>query len=119
MFKFKNVGKDIKTLARIVAVLTFIPFCIGAFALVIGGLGMLIADGDEALVIFVGSLLGAAVVVLIGYFVARISAIMLYGYGELIDLTKGNNVRLTVIEAKLNKPAPVPVNPQPVAPAEE
>ena len=98
MFNFENVGKEIKMWAKTLAVLTFIPFCIGGLAVLFGAFAAL---GEAEGGAFLLGLIGAALIVGVGYLVARLSAIILYGFGELVDKTSDTNERVAAIEKKL------------------
>ncbi len=96
MFDYLQVGKEIKGWAKVLAWLTFIPFILmGIVCLVLG----LFGDGGFGgflLFIIVG-----AVVVIIGYVMARLSSMMLYATGELVDQVMAINARVMKIEEDL------------------
>lgn len=97
---YKRVGKEIKTWANVLFVLELILVVMAGVAIAI-----LAAMYDEELLIL--GVIGAVVVIVLGYFIVRIANIMLYAKGELVD-------RVAQIDEKLERmqrtapPAPVP-----------
>jgi hypothetical protein len=87
MFDFDEVGKDIKGLARTLGYIIFAGFVISAIACFFSG----IAIGNGAGLLM---LLLAVVILVIGYFVSRVSVMLLYGFGELIDNVMSINDRV-------------------------
>lgn len=85
---FKNVGREIRTWAKVFLVLQMIPIVVGAVA----AAWYLIDLNQEYMVL---GILAAVVIVLVGYLLARFSTILLYSWGELI-------VRVTSIDEKLS-----------------
>lgn len=97
MFEYLQVGKEIKGWAKFLAWLTFIPcILIGIGCLVLGLFGGG-GFGGFLLLIIVG-----AVVVIIGYVMARLSSMMLYATGELVDQVMVISVHMMKIEDGLN-----------------
>lgn len=80
---FKNIGKKIKVLAQV--------FCwIGIGISALAALGMIVsAVGMSRYVNPVALILGAILVLGLGFLISWISSFMLYGFGELIDKTSG------------------------------
>lgn len=99
LFTYQNVGRDIKTIAVITAAITFICtliMAIGLYVVMIINLGLL------------GFILGLFVffiIVGIGFLTARLSSIVLYAFGELVELTAENNDYLRRISDSTNKVA--------------
>ncbi len=76
---FKNIGKKIKGLVTVIAV-------IGIIASVIGGIAtamLLLNNGAQPAI----ALISALVIIAVGCFVSIIGSWFTYGYGELIDKT--------------------------------
>ena len=85
---FTNIGKKIKALAQVI-------FWITVIGAVVGGIVIMVLDED---LIAIGLAVGA-----VGFLLAWISAMFLYGFGELIDKvcdiernTRGNSAVSTV-----------------------
>lgn len=73
---YKNVGKELKGWAKFLVILLTIPYVIiGVISIAYfssedqGGLGVLVA----------------IMIVIVGYFLARMGAILLYAFGEIVD----------------------------------
>ena len=109
MFKFKHIGKEIKGWAKALAIVIFIPFVIAGVVTLVPAL-MSLADGemDQMFTVIV-----AVLFVGLGYLIARLSAIILFGYGELIDKVTNISSRVDSIEAKIAAPVAAAVQPQP------
>ena len=104
---FPNVGKELKNWAKFFFIITLIPFCLAALGALISVTSAVREGG-----FFLG-LIAGGVIAAIGYFVARLSSILLYAFGELVDTNMEINKKLSAQAA----PAPQPTyNPQP-APA--
>ena len=71
MFRYENVGASIKGLARAIAIIAFIPYGIIAIVLVVA---------TEGWGIFL-----SPIVIGIGYGIAWLSGLLLFGFGELIS----------------------------------
>lgn len=107
---FKRVGKEIRIWAKVLVILQLIP----AVILCIGGAFLLIEEADFPPVL---AILAALVVLVLWYFLVRLSMIMLYSWGELVE-------RVVCIDEKLEKmscaapiaPAAPAVHPAPPAP---
>ena len=76
---FKNIGKKIKTLAEICCYITISISVLLAF---VGAMSLFAAEQ------FVGGFFVLIFGILIGIFVAWLSTVILYGFGELIDQTQ-------------------------------
>lgn len=98
---FKRVGKEIKTWAKVLVILEMIPIVIAGVAV-----AMLAFAYDEELII-PGILCGILIVVL-GYFIARLSSIMLYAKGELVDRVMRIDEKLERMEKMQHPAAPAP-----------
>ncbi|MBO5129250.1 MAG: hypothetical protein J6B95_02755 [Oscillospiraceae bacterium] len=85
---FKNVGKELKNWARIIVILMTVPSVLVSILLIV-----IFAEQDLT---FLGIVFGVIVIAL-GYFFARLSAIMLYAYGELVDRTESIDDRLEMV----------------------
>jgi hypothetical protein len=94
MFDFDEVGKDIKGLARTLGYIIFAGFVISAITCFIGGF----ASKSGPMILLM--LLLAVVILVIGYFVSRVSVMLLYGFGELIDNVMSINERVGKLENK-------------------
>lgn len=97
-FMYDRVGKQIKELAKTIAFLILFLSLLGAIAVVV--LALVKAEGLYFWN-FLLSLLPAFLILLIGYMVAWLSGLMLYGFGELID-------RAASIDDKLENGAKTP-----------
>ena len=73
---YKDVGKELKRCAEIIVVLLTVPS-------ILVGIAVLAVLADNDLMIL--GLIAAAVVIGIGYFFARLLAMGLYAFGELVD----------------------------------
>ena len=101
---FKNIGKKIKTLTRVV----FIIECVVIIALGVIGIGMLIAlrgehysiGGIVLQILLVIAAVAAAVIL------SWISSFVLYGFGELIDLAVSieKNTRKDIVTDAAKEP---------------
>ena len=84
MFRYHNVGGKIKGLARLISFLTFLPFLLFTLALWIFTLvNTFYVDGGTIFGLFLISI----IILAIGYFVAWIAGLMMFGFGELIEKT--------------------------------
>lgn len=97
MFEYLQVGKEIKGWAKFLAWIAFIPYLLGAIVLVIlgfasGGLGSFL------LLVIIGAIVGA-----FGYVMARLSSMMLYATGELVDHVMTISERVMKIEDGVNR----------------
>ena len=95
---FDRVGKQIKDLAKSIAHFILFLFLLGAIAVVVVAVSY---AEDFRFLNFLCSLLPALLVLGIGYIVAWLSGLMLYGFGELID-------RAASIDEKLGNGAQTP-----------
>ncbi len=115
MFDFDEVGKDIKGLAKVLGYIIFAGFVISAIACLIGGF----ATENGPMIILM--LLLAVVILMIGYYVSRVSVMLLYGFGELIDNVMSINGRVEKLEKKgsptsaNSEPKPAPAAPAKMA----
>lgn len=75
---FTNIGKKIKALAKILALIGIVICCIGGLIMIVAG----IAIGSDEGVIFAVAGLGTAA---LGSLFSWISSFILYGFGELVD----------------------------------
>lgn len=107
---FKRVGKEIKTWAKILVILEMIPVVMAGVAIAI-----LAAMYDEELLIL--GIIGAIVVILLGYFIVRLANIMLYAKGELVDRVMRIDEKLEKLERMQPPAAPAPSSYAPPAPA--
>ncbi|MBR5942128.1 MAG: hypothetical protein IKZ81_02170 [Clostridia bacterium] len=80
---FNNIGKKIKTLAKVLCWIGIIGSFIGGIVLAVSGASSSKKATDILLLILFG--LAAAI---IGAFLAWISSFVLYGFGELVDSTQ-------------------------------
>ena len=69
---FQNVGKEIKGWAKFIVVLITVMFVLTGCIVVI--------DYGLPVMLLVGGILGV-----LGYFIGRLTAILLYAFGELVD----------------------------------
>lgn len=103
---FKRVGKEIRVWAKVLVILQMIPIVIAGIVCAVAGFMYDTSFG------VIGIIAGILVIVL-GYLLARLSAIMLYSWGEVVE-------RVACIDEKLDKmnmPAPAaPAAPSPYAP---
>ncbi len=103
MFNFDDVGKQIKTIAKICAIIIFAGGVLAGFGILIGGCAA--GDGVGP---FLLAFLVAAIVIGLSYLTARLSVIMMYGFGELIDQTTQLNRK---IGWQPSQPSPQPAPP--------
>ncbi len=94
MFDFDEVGKDIKGLAKVLGYIIFTGFVILAIACFVGG----VATENGPTIILM--LLLAVVILVVGYYVSRVSVMLLYGFGEMIDNVMSINGRVEKLEKK-------------------
>lgn len=87
---FKNVGRELKNWAKFLVIIFTIPWGIVALSFLFMG----IAEEEWALVLL--AVLLGPIIVVIGYFFARLTGIMLYAFGELVENTKIMKDALTV-----------------------
>lgn len=98
MRMFKRVGKEIKTWAKVLVILQMIPVVLLGLAACCGG--FVISDGmNESLYAVVGIVVGILIIVL-GYLLARLSAILLYAKGEAVDRLMRIDERLERLEKR-------------------
>ena len=90
---YQNVGKKIKTLAIVIAVLCMVLTFVGGFAVatMIGE-----NDGIRAVVLFI-------LIVVAGVCCSWLSGILLYGFGELVDKTSEMTDRQEDAQSALNE----------------
>ena len=93
---FKNVGRELKNWAKFLVIVFTIPWGIVALSFLFMG----IAEEEWALVLL--AVLLGPIIVVIGYFFARLTGIMLYAFGELVENTKIMKDALTVNSMKEN-----------------
>lgn len=105
---YKNIGGKIKGLAKFFCTLGII-FSI-LIALLLVGLGMMNGDTTTLIVCAIGGVVYA----FLGSLIAWLSTIMLYAFGQQVEMQEKSAVLLEKILNKLNA-APQPA-PQPVAP---
>lgn len=86
----KDIGKKIKKLTEDIVFLLTIPSVILGIAVMV-----LLSDTNFPLGIVVG-----IIIMVIGYFIAWLAKILLYGYGELIDKTSSIEAILTALLLK-------------------
>lgn len=103
---YKNIGGKIKGLAKFFCTLGIIFSVL--IALVLCGLG--VASGEEVAAIV--CIIGGVVYVLVGILIAWLSTIMLYAFGQQVEMQEKSAV---LLEKILNKMSAAPA-PQPVAP---
>ena len=107
---FKRVGKEIRTWAKVLVILEMIPIVLAGIACAL----YFIMDGYGDEFVVIGILCGILIIV-VGYFLARLSAIMLYSWGELVERTVCIDERLEKLENRMAVPAapaaPVMYNP--------
>ncbi len=72
---YENVGEKIKSLAITIAVIEFLLTAIP---------GIILMATDESMI------LTGLIVIIVGFIVAWLSSLLLYGFGELIELTASN-----------------------------
>lgn len=104
---YKNIGGKIKGLAKFFCTLGII-FSI-LIALLLVGLGMM----NGALIVCV---IGGVVYAILGSLIAWLSTIMLYAFGQQVEMQEKSAVLLEKILNKLNdapQPAPKPIPPMP------
>ena len=115
---YKNIGGKIKGLAKFFCTLGII-FSI-LIALLLVGLGMMNGDTTTLIVCAIGGVVYA----ILGSLIAWLSTIMLYAFGQQVEMQEKSAVLLEKILNKLNaapQPAPKPVAPpapQPVEPVQ-
>lgn len=85
---FPNVGKELKNWAKFFFFVIFIPFCLAGLVVFCGSIG----QGPKA---FFGGLIVMAIIVVVGYFIARLNCILLYAFGELVDTNMEINRKLS------------------------
>jgi hypothetical protein len=108
---FKRVGKEIRTWAKVLVILEMIPIVLAGILCAL----YFIEEGPGEEFIVIGILCGILIIVL-GYFLARLSAIILYSWGELVERVVCIDERLEKMEQRPVAPA-VPAAPvAPVAP---
>lgn len=90
---FKNIGKKIKTLAKVLCIIE-IALCVivGAACIIIGIIGEFEFLGGQYILV-TGIISGIAILIL-GPLAAWIGSFLLYGFGELIDKTCAINEKL-------------------------
>lgn len=106
---FKRVGKEIRVWAKVLVILQMIP-------IVLAGIVCAIAGFTYDVVYGVLGIIAGILFIVLGYLLVRLSAIILYSWGELVE-------RVVCIDEKLEKmnraasaaPA-VPAAPAPFAP---
>ena len=101
MFKFDNVGQKIKKAARIIAIVVFVMFLLSAVTMFFNGISMLDYSRTAGAGVFM--IFFSILMVVIGYGVAWMSSVSLYGFGELIDKTTDTNERIANIEKNVNQ----------------
>ena len=90
-FNYDNIGRKIKKMAKVFAIIEAVLFAIGGLWLMYLGLfDYGIEDGGFAM------FLAGAMVIVGGAFIAWVSTWMVYGFGEIID-------KLTAIENNTKK----------------
>ena len=105
----ENVGKNIKRWAKVLFIVFLVLTGICLFALFIGA-----ASEDEELAValfFLLPPLGA-----LGYCIVRVSMLVLYGFGELVDRSVSQDNKMPKLKY-VQQPAPQPVPQPPVQPA--
>ena len=100
---FKRVGKEIRTWAKVLVILEMIPIVLAGIACAL----YFIMDGYGDEFVVIGILCGILIIV-VGYFLARLSAIILYSWGELVERTVCIDERLEKLESRMAAPG-VPV----------
>ena len=84
---YKNVGSELKVWAKAIAIIAMVPFFMAA-------VGFLTSGGEFL------NLLIAVVVAFFGYVIGRLSGILLYAFGELVENSTSIKEKLSEIETK-------------------
>lgn len=88
---FKNIGKKIKGLVKVIFWIYFISFILSGLGVVIMAIvsGAAVSEGNPAVIALcaVGGLIGGAIVAGIGFLIAWIGSFFLYAYGQIADNT--------------------------------
>ncbi|MBO4938727.1 MAG: hypothetical protein J6C98_06990 [Oscillospiraceae bacterium] len=88
---FNHVGRELKNWARVIVILLTVP------AVIIGFLLLVTFAYEDMLLL--GLIIGILVPGL-GYFFARLAAIMLYAYGELVDRAESIDNKMELSKGK-------------------
>lgn len=96
---FKNIGKKIKTLAKIFYWIIFITYCLAGLVFLVYGIyeGIVLFNANRStpgVISIVVGVVGAAFAVGLGVLFGWLSNVLLYGFGELIDQTMDINRKL-------------------------
>ena len=89
---FPNVGKELKKWAEFFFFAQFVSFCLVGLVV----LGRSIGQGPKE---FFVRLILSAIIVVVGYFIARLNCILLYAFGELVDSNVEINRKLSADKA--------------------
>lgn len=107
---FKNVGRKIKTLAKVFYWIIFVTYCLSAAGflgyMIIQGCAIVDYNAAKGWMLIGAGVLGAAIMVGFAFLLAWLSTVLLYGFGELIDQTAEINSKLA--PAKQDRPVPPP-----------
>lgn len=102
---FNNIGGKIKTVAKVLC-------WIGIVGSVIGGIAFMIAGGSVSQYGYYrsgatgGSFLVGLLIALVGALASWIGSFLLYGFGELIDVSKAIENKLAHMPANIPQPQP-------------
>lgn len=91
LFEFDDVGKEIKQWAKWIAWILFITSTIVGIGMIVASVVMLFDSFDG--IAWLSLFFGGMIEIVLGYIVARLEVIVLYGFGELIDQTMQINHR--------------------------
>lgn len=129
---FKNVGKKIKTLAKVFYWILFITYCLAGLILLVYAIyeGIVLFNAnrtEHGILSIVVGVVGAAIAVGLGVLFGWLSNVLLYGFGELIDQTmeinrKMGNPKRSPQGMRPPMPPMLPLAPQaqaPIAPPPE
>ncbi len=87
---FKNMGKKIKTIAKVICYIGIVICALSAVGVLIAGIIFTFTTGFP--IILLVSIVGAVLTCIIGAIGCWLSTFMLYSYGELVDAAKANRL---------------------------
>lgn len=95
---FNNVGKKIKTLSKVVFWLSMVLMVIMVLALIFSVSGQQGAQGSALMVLL--PMLPSGAIMFVGIW---LGALLMYGFGELIEKTQENNAYLAAMARNMEK----------------
>ena len=83
MALFKNAGKELKTIAELIAIVMIIVYMLVALAVGVAGIWYAVEEGMSGVAVL--SIIAAIIIAMVGWIKSRLKVIELYAYGELVE----------------------------------